>query len=262
LHFTSFILEDLLAKATSYEEKASILFALLHLKYKEKLKATMKEVESSETVYLPLQAVSSAFEKDALYALNTYFTSPQVFSNPFMKSAFVFLLDSFQNIKPALQKRIIEKLEEMAKWDLPLEEELLVKQTLIEWLTFSKELEKVETYLKQIPPSYQETEFSPFHFFKACLIAKEQGIEAAKKNLHRHEDQLFPPFFYIIDAYLAGKDVEKKRIEQEAFYSEKLELFKQLVLFYKSANLDKEANFYLRKLKKEMLDARSVYIDS
>lgn len=260
--YKPFILEDLLKSATSCEEKAAALFALLHLGYKEKLRETLKEAESNDAVNIPLQAVASFYEKDVTYALNTYFTSPQVFLNPLMKSAFVFLMDPFQNIKPSMQKSVIEKLEKMAEWNLPLEEELLVKQKLIEWLTFSKDFEKVSLYLKGIPSSYQETEFSPFHFFKVCLIAKEKGIDEAKKQLHRHEDRLFPPFFYIIDSYLSAKEAEKKKMEQEAFFSEKIQLFKQLVLFYKSADSEKEASSYLRKLKKETLDARSLYTDS
>ena len=62
-----------------------------------------------------------------------------------MKSAFVFLVDPFHQTKPSLQKNITQKLEEMARWDLPLDDSLLIKQKLIEWLTFSKEFEKVET---------------------------------------------------------------------------------------------------------------------
>ncbi len=257
--YKPFALEALLKKEITAQEKASIAFALLHLGHLDKLQDVLKEVEEYFEASTPLKAVSSFYEKDLLYALNTYFTSPKILANPLMKSAFVFMLDPFHPIKASLQKKVIAKLEEMSEWDLPLEESLLVKQKLIEWLLFSKEVKKALLYLSQIPSELQEAESSPFYFFGACKIAAEKGMEPAKKQLRRHEDQILPPFFNLIDAYLSGKDFEKKRFEHEAFFWEKILLFKQLFLIYRSAQLEKEAGAFLRKLKKEILNARSPY---
>ncbi len=256
--YKPYVLEDLLQRTPSLQEKTAILFCLLNLGFSKKIQGILTEVENDPTLFIPLKAILSSYEIGTLESLKTYIRVPQDLFNPFIKSVFIFLTDPFQNTKK-LSDRVIQKLEEFAMWDLPAEEGLLVKQKLIEWLLYTQDTQKAASYLTQIPLEELEKESSPFYFFNICLIAAQKGIDVAKNHLCRHEGTLIPPLFCLIDSYLSKGIEERKHMEKEAFFWEKIELLKQLFLFFKSAKQEKEATTFLKKLKKESLHATSQY---
>jgi eukaryotic-like serine/threonine-protein kinase len=257
--YKPFVLEELLQKTPSFIEKTSIFFCLLNLGFSAMTLEMLKDVEEDPKNFTPLKAVSSFYESGIVHTLKAYFTSPQDLLNPLMKSTFLFLFDPFQKVKFSLHKEIIQKLEKMAKWDLPEKETLLVKHKLIEWLLFVKKTEDAQKHLREVPKEEIDKEDSPFHFFNICLIANKNGVETAKKHLSRHDGHSLSSLFCLIDRYLSKDLSERKQIDKELFFWEKIQLLKQLYIFYQSANLEALAKASLRKLNKEILDARSEY---
>jgi len=251
--YKPYTLEKLLEKTSSEDEKISISFCLLNLGFSNKVTGGSS---------LSLETISYSYQQGLKSTLKKYFKSPKDLALPFMKSAFTFLLNPFQNISPSERVEVISILKEIILWDLSTEESLLVKQKLIEWLLYSQSMKEAEFYLNQVPLSEVEKESSPFYFFKGCLIAADLGISSAKKHLSRHLDQISPPFFSLIDVYLSAKEPEKKQMEKVAFYWEKIELVKQLFFFFHSAKLEKESKLLLRKLKTEEKNARAPYTHS
>lgn len=251
--YKPYFLEELLLKAPSIEEKTQIAICLLHLGLSDKIQPLMKEE------FLPLKALSSFQQKGRIETLKSFFKTPNDFESPFMKSAFDLFLDPFQSVSANERLEIIALLEEFSQWTLPLEAHLLIKKSLIEWLLISHEKEKAEIHIREIPPDELELESSPFYFLKGCLIAAEKGISEAMQYLSRHLEEIKASSFYLIDLYLSSKDSVRKKIEKEAFFWEKVKLYKDLFFFHSAAGLDKEAKTYLRKLKEEISNARSPY---
>lgn len=240
------ILQELFHKALSTEEKMSALFCLLHMGHVDTLLEACKEIQ--DPVFdLSLKTLTSFYQTDLIQTLNSHVSSPEILSAPGMKSTLTLLLDPWQKISPSMQKKVLEKLEEMQKWPLSFEESLFLQKLSIEWFLHMEEYSQAFSYLEKI--STKELDSPSFSFFKACQIASKQGMEAALSHLSHH----FEP----IDNYLFGSEEKKKKLLEDMFTWEKIQLFKQLHLFYQSAKMEKEAQYFQKKLSQELLHGKS-----
>jgi serine/threonine-protein kinase len=240
------ILQEFFHKATSSEEKMNALFCLLQLGHLQVLQEAHKELQDS-AFSSSLMTLTSFYQTDLIQTLNTHITSPEILSAPGMKSTLTLLLDPWQKLTPTMQKQVLEKLEFMKNWPLPLDESLFLQKLLIKWLLYRGTPSRAFDYLEKIPK--QDLESISFSFFKACQVASKQGIDTALPYLSPHYES--------IDNYISGSEEKRTRLLEDMFSSEKIQLFKQLNLFYQSANMKKEAQYFQKKLSQELIHAKS-----
>ncbi len=242
------ILQNLFHKASSCEEKMSALFCLLQLGWVDILQDAYREI--TDKSYEPcLNILVSYYQTDVMHALNAHISSPEIFASPGLKSTLTLLLDPWQKLSSSQQKQIMHKLKEMLNWPLSEENSLFLHKLLVKWLFYVGESSQACFYLENIPDL--EVEPSPFSFFKACQIAFQQGFDAGLSCIGQHFD--------LIENYMLGSEDKKKKILGEMFPWEKIQLFKQLHLFYKAAKIEKEAQKFQKKVHREILHAKSFH---
>jgi serine/threonine-protein kinase len=236
------ILEECFHKASSIEGKMSALFCLLSLGDVHMLPKACEEIKDHS-----LEVLTFFYQNDLLQTLETYASSSDMFSSPWMKSTWTLLLDPWQTMRRSIRSRVLQKLETLQSQPLPLEEHLFLQELLIRWLLHSGESSRAFSLLQTVP--LKELESPPFSFFKACEVIQKQGVEKALSEISSYLEPMVP--------YLFGSEEKKKKFLEDLFPWEKMQLFKQLHLFYQSANMEKEARYIQKKISQELLYAKS-----
>ncbi len=90
---------------------------------------------------------------------------------------------------------------------------------------------------------------SPFFMLYGCMLAQTVGTSGAQKHFERTSDFAFPPISSLLGHYLK-KESEARDWIDALFSYERMELYRQLVLFYHSCGKRAKTMLYERKLKK------------
>ena len=92
-----------------------------------------------------------------------------------------------------------------------------------------------------------------FFIFDLLFSILEKGITLALSEVRHLSNQSFPPPQYFLLYFLEGKCEPKTLWHREAFFIEKVELQRQIVLFYTALGRRRKASYYERKLHKRAL---------
>lgn len=108
---------------------------------------------------------------------------------------------------------------------------------------------------EKLSPPFTANEHDPIFFLTGCWLRKTQGEKAALSYFSNLLDAPFPPINSLLANYLHRKiDLKKGHWAQQSFLWEKMELCKQLLLYYHCAGKSKEAqtirNFLTREKKR------------
>lgn len=153
-------------------------------------------------------------------------------------------------IKVAVEDEIIVKelIERAIDEQKPASVELLFShfkdlETERIWTYLLKnQFTKAAKYFKKPP-----TEADPRFFLYGCLIAARKGEKKATEFLTDVMVTRYPAMTLLLSHYLLGRINLKKN---ELFYWEKVQLFRQLVLFYHCCKKRKLKHFFSKKIKR------------
>ncbi len=133
------------------------------------------------------------------------------------------------------------------------EQEDLHYHVLTLWtLLLNKQWTKAQAILEQYPAETLTNEYSPLYPLMGCWLRQTEGEEIALSHFSAVMDIPHPPTTMLLSFYLRGKIHEKKGWGQSAFPWEKIQLFRQLHLFYHCADEPLQAKYYFNQLKREL----------
>jgi eukaryotic-like serine/threonine-protein kinase len=246
LYKPSILLE--LFETSSLEAKISALYCLLHLGYRDTVLSLLPQVEGTE-----IHAHLPTFYKKGFSSLSFLKKAPYSYET---RRLFDFFLSQLPYSTRKDGLAMLESLKTLLTEDLSFEERIFFEKRWIESLLYLDKTREASLRLQEIPSLLKEGESSLFYFLKTCLVAKEKGLAKGIELLNRAPETGPPRPPYLIDYYLRASPKEKKDFLEKTFFWEKLHLFEQLQLLYKTAKketLEKEAQKQIAKLKKNSL---------
>lgn len=117
-------------------------------------------------------------------------------------------------------------------------------------LLLTKNYKEAKEKINRYPAFEQKNPESPLFFLNGCLIAAEKGQAEALKHLDLPTQSAFPPMGSLLGRYLKGSFEFKKKWMSEAFYWEKLSLYRQLHLYFSCSGKIAKVLYYENKIKK------------
>jgi len=100
---------------------------------------------------------------------------------------------------------------------------------------------------------------TPFFFLYGCFLAATEGKAAALSHFKEMPESVTPPTHQLLSAYLLGKIDLKRRWAAAAFHWEKIQLYRQLYLFYHCSKQPQKAKLILKRLKRELNRVKFLY---
>jgi eukaryotic-like serine/threonine-protein kinase len=227
------------------------LFSLLNLGCEPWVKENLHHLKEDAEQLTAFECIFACRQKGLLTVLKEYMPSSASLCFT-MKRALFYLLDShFFSKKSSQEQELFLTLEKIASWDLPLEDKLRMEERLIGLLLYYGRFSQAEQRLQSIRHLTTYDELSPFYFLQGCLRIAKEGVRVSQEIFDRHSEQIFPPSAFLIDHFLSGKISFKKNEPSQAFFWEKIQLLKQLALYYHCARLEKEFQTTKKRLTKE-----------
>lgn len=111
--------------------------------------------------------------------------------------------------------------------------------------------------LHRFPADRAWDEYSPLYPLAGCLLSHFEGEEAALAHFSGSIDIPYPPTAMLLSCFLQGKISEKKGWIQTAFPWEKLQLFRQLYLYYHCAGELRTAAHFHTQMKKALKEVQT-----
>ncbi len=203
------------------QDKENALFALLELGY-------LDEVKEYPELSLALLSYRLSIEK-ALKKLPIEPTRALIhlFERALEQGRGDLLLPHFNQLPG------IPKIDELQIWALLQQEE---------W-------DKAGQLLEKYPLELRLQETSPFYFLFGCWLLATEGKEIAATHFSSASEHVYPPTTALLSHYLRGRiDLHKGWIKQ-ALYWEKIQLYRQLALFYHCTEELDKVKFFQKRLK-------------
>ena len=136
--------------------------------------------------------------------------------------------------------------------------EHLTYDVLSVWaLLLNRQWDKAQAILERYPPETLTDEYSPLYPLMGCWLRQTEGEEIALSHFSGSIDIPHPTITMLLSFYLRGKINEKKGWTNSAFAWEKIQLFRQLHLFYHCADEPVKAKYYFNQLKREIKRVQS-----
>lgn len=197
-------------------------------------------------------------ERSLKFALKEFFRSGTLPTLSFseLRTLFYLFTEGLIQQKSAL---ILPYFSRITHDSLSPQERLLIDVPHVWALLLEKEWERAEEILKQYPLETLNQESSPLHFLFGCWLLATEGKEIALIHFSGVQERAYPPTWSLLSHYLLGKIDLKKGWITKAFFWEKIELFRQLILFYHCAEEPKNVTFFQKKLRKELLHVASLH---
>lgn len=114
----------------------------------------------------------------------------------------------------------------------------------------SNEFNKAAKLFKKIPSHLLKKDTTDLFFLYGCFLVATKGEKKGMEYLTDIMVTSYPPLAQLLSHYLLGRISLTKGWIKEAFYFEKLQLFKQLELFYHCAKKRKLKLFFSKKIRR------------
>jgi hypothetical protein len=135
--------------------------------------------------------------------------------------------------------------------DLPQEQRLRLDAYHIWALLLANKWKAAHDLLETYPLEQRQQETSALYPLMGCWVCHEKGKEAAKAYFSGGFDLLYPPVTALLSGYLFQRIDIKKGWLSQAFFWEKVQLFRQLQLFYHCAQQPQQAKIFYQRMKQE-----------
>lgn len=122
-----------------------------------------------------------------------------------------------------------------------------------------KKWETAESIFQRYPAETLANEYSPLYPLMGCFLRHAQGKEAAFHHFSGSIDLPYPPTSVLLKDFLQKKISEKHRWIRQAFFWEKIQLYRQLHLYYECAGKMDRAAYFVKRLKKELSDLKKFH---
>ena len=227
---------EILENSSRPELSHNALFALLHLGCTAWVKETLPAGSPFESAILidqnPEKALKSVFARRH--------QDPKL-----MRYLFEHLLDKQ---KSTLLLPYVDKLAKNSTFD----------DLTLTALMFEKKWEKAKDIFAKYSAAELTQVSSPLFYLYGCYLRKTKGKKAALAHFSAIDDLSYLPTSALLAAFLMGKINFKKRWIERAFFWEKIQLLRQLVLFFHCANAP-EKKAWQQRLNKEFKRVAKLY---
>ncbi len=130
---------------------------------------------------------------------------------------------------------------------------------LLRALLLSAFWEEAKQIFEKYPIEELSQESSPLYYLFGCWLWATEGETIGRAHFSGVSELTTPPTSALLAHYVNGKINLKKGWIEKAFYWEKIELLRQLVLFYQCQSRGKEAARMQKRLNKELKHVSSLY---
>jgi serine/threonine protein kinase len=221
-----FNIKELGKKSTDHKFIQTCLIALLQLREHDLVKELLPEVASEE--FGLISAVNQDAGLDELELLINKAIDDQ--QAAILLCSIIKALDN-KHIDKVIEfhNRFYDKLltiEAQFQFDLYLIWALLIKN---DWIN-------LEALFNKYPLDYLNQETTLLHFLYGCFLYSTEGKEIANIHFSGILDTAYPKSSCLASHYLFSKGIEPTSWFSNAFPIEKLELYRQLCLFYRCNN--------------------------
>jgi serine/threonine-protein kinase len=145
---------------------------------------------------------------------------------------------------------LLPHIEELSS-SVPTEKHLF--DVLFIWIyLLNKQWKKAQSILVSYPESTLADENSPLYPLMGCWLRRMEGEAIAMTHFSLSIDLPHPPTTMLLSFYLQGKIAQKKGWISTAFHWEKIQLFRQLHLYYHCAEEPLKAKHFLNQMKQEL----------
>lgn len=233
------------------------LFALLNLGCYEWTRDLINAVKDSQHPFQHIEIALLCQEKGIKQALNAFAAfAPKTLSYQEVLLIFYFMISAIDQGKEQLMVPFLETcFSTYARED---ENTLLGPLKLWSYLAQNR-WEEVEQLLNTYPIDFLNQESCPLYFPFTCWLWATKGREIAMSHFSGVSGTWNPPTPALLSYYLMGKVDLKKGWIKRAFYWEKVQLFRQLVIFYQCAESPLKTKYFKKLLKKELKRVRLLY---
>jgi serine/threonine-protein kinase len=229
---------------------SNALFALLELGYPDWVKenlhyATVKEeAELIEIALMPLKESLERFSTKAEAPL-----SPSAFRTA------LYLCDLCLRSKKS--ELLLPFFAQNFLW--PKEHRELIASFQIWALLLNNEWQAAHDLLETFSPEELLQERSPLYPLMGCCLWHEEGKEIALSHFSAAGNLPFPPTSELLGNFLHQRIDLKKGWISQAFVWEKIQLFRQLYLFYHCSRQPKKAEMFYKRIKREHQRVQAQY---
>ncbi len=225
---------------------ANAFYCLLHLGHIDWIKENLHFLQSKEESEF-LAAILLFHKKGFKAGLDAFQQSLSLpFSPGALRCAGHFLREAKEtDVQPAELAALLSPIPHAERLDIDAG---LVRLDLLN-NSWKQAQQKLEAY----PTELLCDEKLPLYPLMGCLLWHREGKEIALLHFSGPIDNPYPPTTALLSYFLRKKINEKTPL----FFWEKIELFRQLHLFYHCAKQSQKKQLYLKRLKKEIKRAAS-----
>ncbi len=211
----------------------SALFALLQLGCTEWVRENLLHTDQSSRELFEIATQPKKFQN----ALNEFKNRPLFYAEErIIQTIFDTLLDQGKSAS------LLPHLDLLTEEQDPLR---------LRTLLYEKKWDKAEALFEKYSPETLANPNSPLFPLYGSYLRGREGEEVALAHFSVIDDLLFPPTPSLLAYFLLGKIDFKKGWGLRAFFWEKVQLLRQLVLYYKLAGSPK-ASLFQKELLKEL----------
>ena len=208
----------------------------------------LKHAEEAEI----LKIAAEAKEKDIVCVLKKILSSPLTC---FSQHLAYFLME-----REIMKGKSEDLLAIIEPFSAQVTEDRLPCDILFIWICLlQKKWQKARQLLESYPQAVLADEYSPLYPLMGCYLRHAEGKQIALTHLSLSIDLPYPPTSMLLSFYLQGKITEKKGWISTAFKWEKLQLLRQLHLYYHCAAEQQKASYYLNQMKRELKRLPTLY---
>lgn len=220
------VIQELLKKSSDHKFIKTAIITLLFLGQNQLSKDYLPEIAPEEFKLISLIEKDENIETiSASFPLQLDNEHTAILLYPIIKALDKNNFDKVIEYYNIFYERLLT-LEAKFQFDLYLIWALLIKK---DWIN-------LEALFNKYPLDYLNQETTLLHFLYGCFLYATEGKEIASAHFSGILDTAYPKSSCLASHYLFSKGIEPSSWFTNAFLVEKLELYRQLSLFYHCAN--------------------------
>jgi serine/threonine-protein kinase len=236
---------------------SNALFSLLELGCSRWARENLHFLKNHPGAFAQMETPLLCHEESLQKALSVFFLNCSKAPSHLEFAILVHLLE--YGINTNKTEKLIPYFEQIATLELSEENRFKIDALLIWIFLLENQWEQAGIILESYPIEILNKETLPFHFLFGCYLWATEGEEIARAHFANVSESPYPPTSALLGNYLLGRINLKKGWITQAFFFEKIQLFRQLALFYHCTKDPKLALFIQKKLKKELGSIPALY---
>lgn len=221
---------------------ANAFYCLLELGYQEWVKENLHHMaleEEAKLIELSLLSVPQAIQK-----------WKQQIQAPYSISALRSLIHlSDRALTTGKAAQLLTFLPSFS--ELPSQQHVNLEARRIWALLLQNRWQEAHAALERFGPEQLFQDTSPLYPLMGCWLLEQEGREIAYSHFSIASDLPYPPTTALLGDFLHKRICIEKGWFSQAFFWEKIQLFRQLHLFYHTSRQPQKAKMFYKKIQKE-----------